>query len=91
LSRASASVILIAGADKMDSAMLRISNLHHQCDDNPMMRDSSALAADASNDGMMLGRDVVRRDRVRLEDIGLDAATKIEEGARQGRRILRRQ
>jgi hypothetical protein len=39
--------------------MLRISNLPHRRVDDPMMHDSSALAADASNDGTMLGRDVV--------------------------------
>ncbi len=38
----------------------------------------------------MLGRDVVKRDRARLEDIGLEAAAKIGEGARRGRRILGR-
>ncbi len=58
--------------------------------DNPMMRNSSALAADASKDGTMLGRDVVERDRARLEDIGLEAAAKIGESAWRSRRILGR-
>jgi hypothetical protein len=68
--------------------MLRISNLHHQRNDNPMMPDSSALAAEASNDGTMLVRDVVKRDHACLEDIRLEAAAKIGEGAQQGRGSL---
>jgi hypothetical protein len=54
--------------------MLCTSDLPHQRNNNPMIHDSSALAADASNDGTMLGRDVVERDRARLDDIRLESA-----------------
>jgi hypothetical protein len=84
LSRAFPSAISIAGADNMDSEMLHTSNLPHQRDDDLMMLDLSELSADASNDGTMLGRDVVKRDRARLEDIELEAAAKIGEGCAAG-------
>jgi hypothetical protein len=55
-----------------------------------MMRNLSALAMDALNDGTMLGRYVVKLDRAHLEDIGLEAAAKIGGDARRCRRILGR-
>ncbi len=61
--------MLIPGADKNDSKMLCTSNMPHQRDDDPMMRDLSALAANTSKDGTMLGCNIVEQGHGHMEDI----------------------
>jgi hypothetical protein len=77
----SISAFLNASADGIDSKT-RTSDLPHQRDDNLTMQDSLVLVMDGLDNGTMLSPDVVKRDCARLEDIGWEAAEKIEEGAR---------
>jgi hypothetical protein len=52
------------------------------------MHELLVLAADVLDNGRMLSHNIIEWDRVHLEDIGQEAAAKLEEGAQQNSQIF---